>query len=83
MSTLSLRLPDSLHNQIRLLAKQEGVSINQLLASAAAEKVTALLTEEYLEERARRGNREKFRAVLAKVPDDAPAPQDEIQQQEP
>lgn len=41
MSTLSLRLPDSLHNQIRALAKKEGVSINQLLASAAAENVAA------------------------------------------
>ena len=79
MSTLSLRLPDSLHNQVRLLAKKEGVSINQLLASAAAEKVAALLTEEYLEERARRASREKFRAVLAKVPDDLPEPEDRIQ----
>lgn len=78
MSTLSLRLPDSLHNQIRLLAKQEGVSINQLVASAAAEKVAALLTEEYLETRARRASRQKFRAVLNKVPDAAPAPEDEI-----
>ncbi len=79
MSTLSLRLPDSLHNQVRLLAKKEGVSINQLLASAAAEKVAALLTEEYLEERARRASREKFRAVLAKVPEDPPEPEDRIQ----
>ena len=79
MSTLSLRLPDSLHNQVRLLAKKEGVSINQLLASAAAEKVAALLTEEYLEERARRASREKFRAVLAKVPEDPPQPEDRIQ----
>ena len=78
MSTLSLRLPDSLHNQIRLLAKQEGVSINQLIASAAAEKVAALLTEEYLEMRARRSSREKYRAVLNKVPDAAPVPEDEI-----
>ena len=78
MSTLSLRLPDSLHNQVRILAKREGISINQLLASAAAEKVTALLTEEYLEERARRGSREQFHAALAKVPDVAPPPDDAI-----
>ena len=74
MSTLSLRLPDSLHNQIRALAKKEGVSINQLLASAAAEKVAALLTEEYLEERAKRASGERFRAVLAKVPRVSPVP---------
>lgn len=76
MSTLSLRLPESLHNQVRILAKQEGISINQLLASAAAEKVAALMTERYLEERAKCGSREKFRAVLAKVPDVEPSPED-------
>ena len=69
MSTLSLRLPDSLHRQVRLLARREGISINQLIASAAAEKVTALMTEEYLTERSKRGSREKFEAVLATVPD--------------
>ncbi len=80
MSTLSLRLPDSLHNQIRALAKKEGVSINQLLASAASEKVAALLTEEYLEERARRASEERFRAVLDKVPRVSPAPEDDLPQ---
>ena len=69
MSTLSLRLPDSLHRQVKLLARREGISINQLIASAAAEKVTALMTEEYLTERSKRGSREKFEAVLGKVPD--------------
>lgn len=78
MSTLSLRLPNSLHNQMRLLAKREGISINQLLVSAAAEKMAALMTEEYLEERARRGNRQRFRAVLAKAPHVAPPPEDSI-----
>lgn len=78
MSTLSLRLPNSLHNQIRVLAKRDGVSINQLIASAAAEKVAALLTEEYLDERANRASRERYNAALAKVPDGAAAPEDAL-----
>ncbi len=78
MSTLSLRLPESLHNQIRALAKQEGVSINQFLATAASEKVAALTTEEYLEKRARRGSRERFDAVPAKVPDAETPPEDAL-----
>ena len=78
MSTLSVRLPESLHNQLRVLAKQEGISINQFLASAAAEKVAALMTEQYLEERARRGSRERFRAVLARIPDVPPLPEDAL-----
>ena len=69
MSTLSLRIPISLHEQIRQMAKREGISINQFIASAAAEKMAALLTEEYIEKRAKRANRKKFQAVLNKVPD--------------
>lgn len=38
MSTLSLRLPESLHERTREIAKKEGVSINQLVPSALAEK---------------------------------------------
>jgi hypothetical protein len=78
MNSLSLRLPESLHRQIRALARREGVSINQFLATAAAGKVAALMTEEYPETRAKRGSRKKFRAALAKVPDSAPAPDDAL-----
>ena len=76
MSTLSLRLPDSLHKRVRDLAQQEGISINQFISTAVAEKMAALMTVDYLEERARRGSREKFLAVFAKVPDAAPEPGD-------
>ncbi len=68
MSTLSVRLPTSLHRQLRELAQKEGVSINQLITTAVAEKMAALLTVEYLEERAARGSRARFDAVLRKVP---------------
>ncbi len=69
MSALSLRLPNSLHKQLRELARREGVSINQLVNSAVAEKMAALMTVDYLRERAERGSRQKFKAALVKVPD--------------
>ncbi len=69
MSVISLRLPDSLHKQFRELAKKEGVSINQLATLALAEKMAALMTEDYLKERAGRASIEKFRAAMDKVPD--------------
>jgi hypothetical protein len=78
MSTLSLRLPNSLHEHIRQLAKQEGISINQFLASAAAEKMSALLTEEYIEARAKRASLKKFQNVLKKAPDSEPEEYDRI-----
>lgn len=78
MSTLSLRLPDSLHKQLRELARQEGVSINQLAVTALAEKMSALMTSEYLEERARRGSRSKFEAALERVEDTEPDQHDRL-----
>lgn len=72
MSTLSLRLPESLHGKLAELAKREGISINQLINSAVAEKLAALMTEEYLEERAKRGSRKRFAKALSKVADIEP-----------
>jgi len=78
MSTLSLRIPKSMHEKMRELAKKEGVSMNQLISSAISEKLSALLTEEYLMERGKLGSREKFDQVLSKVPDVAPKKGDEL-----
>jgi hypothetical protein len=78
MATLSLRLPESVHRQLVQLAKTEGVSLNQLISSAAAEKLAALMTEEYLADRAKRASRRKFDAVLAKVPKAPPLEGDEL-----
>jgi hypothetical protein len=79
MTTLSLRLPDYLHESVRELAKREGVSINQFITLAVAEKMSALITEEYLEERAERGSREKYEAVLSKVADVEPEEHDRLE----
>ena len=76
MSTISLRLPESLHKKVRELAKAEDVSINQLISTALAEKMSALMTVEYLEERAARGDRDKFERVMAKVRDVEPDERD-------
>lgn len=76
MSTLSLRLPNSLHNRVRKLAEEEGVSINQFISTAVAEKMSALMTGEYLAERAARGDRELFEAALRRIPDTEPREDD-------
>lgn len=79
MSTLSLRLPESLHVRLAEVAAREGVSINQLISSAVAEKMAALLTQEYLEKRADRGSRARFTAALARVPDVEPDASDRME----
>jgi hypothetical protein len=78
MSTISLRLPDSLHEQIRKLANVDGISINQFISTAAAEKLAALMTVDYLEERAKRGTRQRFEAALKRLPDAEPADDDKL-----
>lgn len=69
MSTLSVRLPESLHRHLREWAQREGISINQFISSAVGEKLAALATEDHLSARAARGNRVSFTAALRQVPD--------------
>jgi len=67
-----------LHRNLRELAEREGVSINQIISSAVGEKLAALQTLDYLRERAKRGSRKAFDAVLAKVPDVEPPDDDRL-----
>ncbi|MEH1838733.1 MAG: toxin-antitoxin system HicB family antitoxin [Nostoc sp.] len=78
MSNLSVQLPDSLYKSLQELAKQDGISIDQFVATAVAEKIAALTTEIYLRELAKRGSREKYDAVLAKVPNIEPESYDQL-----
>mgnify|MGYP006283857213 CR=1 FL=1 len=67
MGTLSIRIPDSLHDKLKNLSKKEKISLNQLINSAVTEKISALETEEYLKERAKNGSLDKYLKVLDKV----------------
>ena len=78
MSALSLRLPKSLHEQLREVAQEEGISVNQFIMLAVAEKIAALSAIEYLEKRAKQGSREKFLEILCKVPDVEPEACDKL-----
>jgi hypothetical protein len=78
MSTLSLRLPQSIHLNAKRYAEREGISVNQLAATALAEKLAALATEDYINQRAQRASAEKFAAALALVPDVPATPGDEL-----
>ena len=78
MTTLSLRLPESLHDNLRELARKEGISMNQFISTAVAEKIAALMADDYIQARARRADRAAFDAVLARVPDVDPVAGDEV-----
>jgi len=78
MSELSLHLPKSLYEQLRELAQEEGISVNQFVMIAVAEKIATISTIEYLENRAKRGSREKFLEILNKAPDVEPDESDRL-----
>jgi hypothetical protein len=66
MRTLSIRLPDSLLRHARALAARDGISVNQVIALALAEKVFAVMSEEERAARAAAGTediREQFPGI--------------------
>ncbi len=71
-------VPNSLLKQVRELAEKEGVTLEQFISSAIAEKAAAWMTVEYLEQRAARSSERKFREALDKVPDIEPDDQERI-----
>ena len=78
MSTMSIRLPDSLHERLKQMAQKEGISMNQFITLALSEKISALHTLDYLRDRAAKGDLREFEAILAKVPDVEPEEQDRL-----
>ena len=80
MSTISSRLPSSLHESARTLAQREHVSINQIVTPALTEKVSALMTEEYLQTRVAQADRTKFERAMAKIADVEQLPRDTPQE---
>lgn len=78
MSAISLRLPESIHKRLREVAQRERISINQLIATAVAEKLSALLAFDILEKRAQRGRRSNYLRVLKKVRATEPPESDRV-----
>jgi metal-responsive CopG/Arc/MetJ family transcriptional regulator len=80
MSAVSINLPESLHDKLKEITKKEGISIDQFIASAVGEKMSALMTEESLEMRAKRAQRNKraFREAIATISDAEPEDYDKL-----
>lgn len=79
MSKMNITVPDSLLKQAQEIAAREDVTVDQLISTALAEKMSALMTVEYLKTRAARGDVHRFRQALNKVPDIEPDPVDRLQ----
>ncbi len=64
MSTLTLRLPDHIHERLKTMARSRGVSVNKLFEELSARAITEFDTEQRFRVRAARGDREAGLAVL-------------------
>lgn len=78
MSTLTIKIAESLKKAIEALAEKEGYSVSQFLASAAGEKMAVVMTMDYLRSEAAAGRRTDFDKFLQSVPDVEPDSSDKI-----
>ena len=78
MPRVTVLFPASLYARAQHFAKRAHVSLDELVMSALAEKMSSLDAAEYLQKRAARGNRETFKKAMAKIPARKPLKGDEF-----
>ena len=74
---VALRLPDSLGVNLKEFSKHENISMNQFIATAVAEKMSALKTYDYLKEREKEGSIAHLKSMMDKVAERKPLYNDE------
>ena len=77
VATYPLRLPRSVKAAVEKLAKAQGISINQFVATAVAEKLAAMSTAAYFAERQGRADLAAFRRILKRKGGEPPRQGDE------
>ena len=75
-TTYPLRLPHSIKAEVEKLAKQDGISVNQFIATAVAEKLSALRTAQFFAERRARADFTAFDRLLQREGGEPPGPDD-------
>jgi len=78
VSNFALRLPPSLMEDVKAIAANDSVSVNQFVVQAVAERVAMLRERGYLAQRAARAKPGAMRRILEKAGDDTPIPGDEL-----
>lgn len=77
--TYLLRLPRSVKAEVERRAKDDGVSVNQFLATAVAEKLAAMNTAAFFSERRKRADFAAFDHLMRRKGGEAPQPEDTIE----
>lgn len=76
-TTYPLRLPRSVKAAAEKLAREEGISMNQFVATAVAEKLAAMQTASFFLERRQRADLDAFRKLLKRPGGEQPRDGDE------
>jgi hypothetical protein len=77
-SNYALRLPTSLKRELEKVAREDGTSLNQLIVTAVAEKLSALRTADFFEERRARADVGAALEVMTRERGEAPREGDEL-----
>lgn len=77
-STFPLRLPSSIKAEVERRARADGISINQFIATAAAEKLSAMNTADFFAERRARADFDAFDRIMNREGGQLPAPEDQM-----
>ena len=78
MSAYALRLPASIKAEAEKIAREDGTSFNQFVASAVAEKVAAIRTLNYFAPFRARANLDEFDRIMQRKTGAPPRPGDEM-----
>lgn len=77
-ATFPLRLPRSIKEGVERAAERDGVSMNQLIATAVAEKLSAMETADFFESRAARADFDAFDRIMGRKGGEAPGEDDSV-----
>lgn len=78
MKAIALEMPDDVYRKLERLASHDHQRVDAFARQKQEELVGAIESFAELERRAKRGNMDKFRAAMAKVPNVQPMPGDEL-----
>jgi len=77
-STYPLRLPRSVKAEVERRAKEDGISINQFVATAVAEKLAVMNSAAFFAERRNRADFKAFDRIMRRKDGEPPVPDDTI-----
>jgi len=78
MSTLRIKLPDSIRQRVEHFASEEGVSTDDFLATVITQRIAVAEADSYIRRRGSRGSAARMLDILKRVPDAEPESYDRI-----